>query len=501
MGTRKDIGKLFKERLGGIEQSPDAGLWDNIAAELDQTKGRRIAPFWYYFGSAIIIGALSLLWVAQPEEVVKKEKQSLVNSETIKDSDNVNIEDALTTTSKSTEDKNTTATTGEQGKVQTIQQDTTYNSQTAIIQSGLATNRPTINTISSSNKTNYSLIEIEALKNNSATVASNSNRSNKSHTPQLLYTSKGNEEALAKYKAEVKKALELEIAQQKEQAAIEVAAVIKKKTDSINKAVQKALTSNTKAKKKIKLPKTEEERAEDRKNATEYEIAISPYTSVLSYGSVSKGSSIDDRLVNNPRDAISTVGYGMRVDYTLGEKSSLRLGIGYAPLKYQTDNFQVSVTDGNINIYELSAINLANLNSGSSTESSPEAQSFFNANDIVSIEQNISYIEVPVGFQYRFINKRVSFSVNPGLSLLILSNNEIYATAASGQSIFVGRETNLNGLSLAFNFGLGGHYNINEKWRLNVEPVFRYQLNPYANNLSNFRPYYIGAQFGMSYKF
>ena len=146
-------------------------------------------------------------------------------------------------------------------------------------------------------------------------------------------------------------------------------------------------------------------------------------------------------------------------------------------------------------------INLANLNSGSSTESSPEAQSFFNANDIVSIEQNISYIEVPVGFQYRFINKRVSFSVNPGLSLLILSNNEIYATAASGQSIFVGRETNLNGLSLAFNFGLGGHYNINEKWRLNVEPVFRYQLNPYANNLSNFRPYYIGAQFGMSYKF
>ena len=250
MGTRKDIGKLFKERLGGIEQSPDAGLWDNIAAELDQTKGRRIAPFWYYFGSAIIIGALSLLWFAQPEQVVKKEKQSLVNSETIKDSDNVNIEDALTTTSKSTEDKNTTATTGEQDKVQTIQQDTTYNSQTAIILSGLATNRPTIN---SSNKTNYSLIEIEALKNNSATVASNSNRSNESHTPQLLYTSKGNEEALAKYKAEVKKALELEIAQQKEQAAIEVAAVIKKKTDSINKAVQKVLTSNTKAKKKIKF--------------------------------------------------------------------------------------------------------------------------------------------------------------------------------------------------------------------------------------------------------
>lgn len=501
MGTRKDIGKLFKERLGGIEQSPDARLWDNIAAELDQTKGRRIAPFWYYFGGAFIIGALSLLWFAQPEVVIKKEKQYIVKSETTKDSNSLDIKDALTTTSKSTEDKNTTVTTGQQDKIQTIQQDTTYNSHIAIIQSGLATKAPAMNATGSSNKTNYSLVEIEALKNNSTTSASNSNRSNESYIHQRLYTTKSNEEALAKYKAEVKKALELEIAQQKERAAIEVTAVIKKKTDSINKAVQKALTSNTKAKKKIKLPKTEEERAEDRKNATEYEIAISPYTSVLSYGSVSKGSSIDDRLVNNPRNAISTVGYGMRVDYTLSEKSSLRLGIGYAPLKYQTDNFQVSITDGNINIYELSAINLANLNSGSSTESSPEAQSFFNTNNIVSIEQNISYIEIPVGFQYRFINKRISFSVNPGLSLLILSNNEIYATAASGQSIFVGRETNLNGLSLAFNFGLGGHYNINKKWRLNVEPVFRYQLNPYANNLSNFRPYYIGAQFGMSYKF
>ena len=251
-----------------------------------------------------------------------------------------------------------------------------------------------------------------------------------------------------------------------------------------------------------KLPKTDEERENDRKESVNYKFAISPYTSLLNYGSITKGSSIDNRLVDNPRDAVSTVGYGIRADYKLSEKSSIRFGIGVAPLQYRTDDFQVLITNNNVNIFQLSGIDPQNLNStGGGIQASPEALAFFNANDVVSIEQNISYVEVPVDYQYRFLNKRISMSFNTGLSLFVLTNNSVFATADTGQNIFIGRETSLKDLSLAFNLGLGTYYNFSKNWRLDLEPAFKYQLNPYSDNIGNFRPYYFGLQFGVSYKF
>ena len=120
---------------------------------------------------------------------------------------------------------------------------------------------------------------------------------------------------------------------------------------------------------------------------------------------------------------------------------------------------------------------------------------------MVSIEQDISYIEVPIDYQYRLINKRVGLSFNTGLSLFVLTNNSVFATADSGDNILIGRETNLKDLSLAFNLGLGAHYNFSKRWRLDAEPAFKYQINPYVEGNTNFRPYYFGMQFGLSFKY
>jgi hypothetical protein len=314
-------------------------------------------------------------------------------------------------------------------------------------------------------------------------------------------------EARQAYQTRVKNELAQAITLQKEESKI----ASQKWFDSIAnlEAIKKAeLAVKTaeiaKEEKLPKLPKTKEEREKDRKESVDYKLAISPYTSILSYGSLTKGSSIDDRLVNNPRDAIGTIGYGIRADYKLSERSSVRFGVGLAPLQYRTSDFQVLITgDNNINIFQLSGINPQNLGQGQGggIETSPQALSFFNTNDVVSIEQDISYIEVPIDYQYRLLNKRVSVSFNTGLSLFVLTNNKVFATADNGQSIFIGRETSLKDLSLAFNLGLGTHYNFSKKWRFDIEPAFKYQLNPYSDNIGNFKPYYFGLQFGMSYKF
>lgn len=516
MATKKDIGKVFKEHFKDFEQAPDAGIWDSIASELDKKASRRIIPLWYYFGGLIVVGLIGSIWFFTqqtdkniPQNIItvgtsQQDNKNILQNDTNQHTNSIiNLEDqqSITRTSqtKSSEaseseilkntpaTKNTTASTAvkignQTANTATQQKENTSQNQTANSKYSkeLAYNK---NDTKPSEKqpevtvaTIKNLIKLEKEKRNTA-----------------------NKEALARYQAKIKLENEEALNVQREENAKSIAEQLAQ--NQIEEKAKEAKEQN-KDKEEGASPKTEEERFANRKESVKYQIAISPYTSIQSYGSLTRASSLDDRLVNNPRQAISTLGYGIRAAYTLTERTRLRLGVGYSPLKYRTDNFQVSISNGNINIFELAAISGQALSQGgTTTENTPEAIAFFNNNNVVSIQQNISYIEVPLDFQYMFLNKRVGLSVSPGVSLFILDDNSIIASADNGSSVLVGNESNLTGVSLAFNIGLGAHYNFNPNWRFNMEPVFRYQLNPYNNSTSNFRPYYFGAQFGLSYKF
>lgn len=540
MGNRKDIGKVFNEKFKNFEQAPSADLWDTIASGLDQKNDRKIAPLWFYFGGFLIIGMLTglLYWAPwDTSDPTNKKEQPLVVNEATVNQDETGItssykkEKTTGTTDTNTINNTTSETTT---RKDLINLSNTTDAETKTTNNSLAstTKNSAVSSVNQESKSEFTTSNINKNTKDSYKTANFKTSQNQTNAPVPPYTSYDDQkaattrsilnamvstsqkrrdqkelEAKTAYQAKVKEELAIAIAAQKRENKI----ALQKWRDSIQsiEASRKTALASTpktagqlKVAKAIKLPKTKEERENDRKESVNYKFAISPYTSLLSYGSLSKGSSIDNRLVDNPRDAVSTIGYGIRADYRLSEKSSIRFGIGVAPLQYRTDDFQVLITNNNVNIFQLSGINPQNLNqSGGGIETSPSALAFFNANDVVSIEQNISYVEVPVDYQYRFLNKRVSMSFNTGLSLFVLTNNRVFATADSGQSIFIGRETSLKDLSLAFNLGLGTYYNFSKNWRFDLEPAFKYQLNPYSDNIGNFRPYYFGLQFGMSYKF
>lgn len=506
MGRKKDIGEVFQDKLKDFKESPSEGIWDAIAAEIDQSPRRRIVPFWYYFGASALVTALvvGLIFWQPWSEVSKTNKitstEDLDKSSTKKNKQKesqdllvITNEEGTITSNESNKDSNTSLKNNAQLKEDTTEETEIYRKTSSVatgssqtVKQTTAVKRPF------ETKENTILSEIKRqLSIRKKAKELNEIRARKVYKAKIALEL---EEAIAVQKAENKKYLE---EQQKRDAAL---ALTKKNKQLEEKQKDQLATNEQKVVKEERIPKSDEQRSLDRKEATEYNFAISPFTSLLSYGSLARASSIDDRLVNNPRESISTVGYGLRVDYRLNEKTSLRFGVGVAPLKYRTDNFQVSSVNGNINIFQLSGINTQNLNQPG-IETSPEAQAFFQQNQIVSIEQDISYIEVPVDLQYRFLNKRIALSLNTGLSLFVLTDNSVFATAESGQSILIGRETDLKDLSLAFNLGLGTHYNISKRWRFDAEPAFKYQLNPYTNSNSNFRPYYFGMQFGLSYKF
>ena len=118
-----------------------------------------------------------------------------------------------------------------------------------------------------------------------------------------------------------------------------------------------------------------------------------------------------------------------------------------------------------------------------------------------SIQQNFSYLELPVVLRYKLIDKKVDFNVIGGVSYNILVNNSVFTTV-DGARYSIGKTEGLNQISLSSSLGMGMEYDLSEKFSLNLEPTFRYYLNPYNKVTgSNIHPYSFGIFSGVSYKF
>jgi hypothetical protein len=118
-----------------------------------------------------------------------------------------------------------------------------------------------------------------------------------------------------------------------------------------------------------------------------------------------------------------------------------------------------------------------------------------------SLRQNFSYLEVPVIVRYKLIDKTIDFNLVGGLSSNLLVNNSVYA-AVEGGKYQVGKTEGLNLITFSSSLGMGMEYNISNNLSLNLEPTFRYYLNPVSQILGlRIHPYSFGIYSGISYRF
>jgi len=87
-----------------------------------------------------------------------------------------------------------------------------------------------------------------------------------------------------------------------------------------------------------------------------------------------------------------------------------------------------------------------------------------------------------------------------GFSSLFLADNELSVEAGDFSTV-LGEANNLNSLSFTTNIGLGFDYKIGKRLKFNIEPMFKYQLNPYTDSSVDFNPFYLGVYTGLSFKF
>jgi hypothetical protein len=118
-----------------------------------------------------------------------------------------------------------------------------------------------------------------------------------------------------------------------------------------------------------------------------------------------------------------------------------------------------------------------------------------------TLRQNFSYLELPIILRYKLIDKAIDFNLIGGISYNMLVNNSVY-TIVDGGKYPIGKTDGLNMISFSSSLGMGMEYSFSKNISLNLEPTFRYYLNPFNQSSgTKIHPYSFGIFSGVSYKF
>jgi hypothetical protein len=251
--------------------------------------------------------------------------------------------------------------------------------------------------------------------------------------------------------------------------------------------------------------------------------SISALASPTYYSKLSSGNNeLSNQLMASEQNIASYSG-GVSFAYKVSKRFSVQSGIYYSSVGQMLDginsyggfesfnetkgdhSFEVLTTSGpvytNNNDVFLQASNSGNrvLATDNYDSFDPKKASLQYINN--NLQQNFSYLELPVMMRYKFIDNKVDFNLIGGVSYNMLISNSVYAMD-NGTKYQIGKTDGLNSFSLSSSFGVGMEYNFSGKFSINLEPTVRYYINPYTNNTGlEMHPYSFGVFSGLSYKF
>jgi hypothetical protein len=250
--------------------------------------------------------------------------------------------------------------------------------------------------------------------------------------------------------------------------------------------------------------------------------SIAAMASPTYYSKFSSGSDELSKQLMEAEDPVISYTGGLGLSYKISKRFSIQSGLYYSTMGQTLDGIN---TFGGFRQYDNSkGDNNFEILTSSGTISASNPDVFVNAdasnrvitkytNDIFdpkkaslqyinsSLTQSLSYLELPVILRYKIIDKTIGINVIGGMSYNLLVNNSVY-TEVDGSKYVIGDTRGLNPLSLSSSLGMGMEYNFSKKLSLNLEPTFRYYLNPFSVSSGTYlHPYSFGIFSGVSYKF
>jgi len=217
------------------------------------------------------------------------------------------------------------------------------------------------------------------------------------------------------------------------------------------------------------------------------------------YASLTKGSPIDSRIANNDKKGSFSYSYGLNITYKFSNKFSIKSGIHNLDLSYITEQIKAyPITDD----YSIDHPNISNIQKyviipikQNTTQFSDNAV-YIQGN----IKQKLSYYEIPIEGKLNLIEKLINLNIIGGVSALFLNKNTLILEDILS-SYELGKATNLNKVNYSLNFSIGANVKTSKKWNFSISPSFKYHVNTFSKNAGGFKPYSIGINTGLYYKF
>jgi len=515
MKEKKHIDRLFQEKFKDFDVVPPDSVWSNIEAKLREEKeDRKIIPLWVRIAGIAALLALLFTIGSTFFNSPNASEDGFTNTDTIKTESDLNSENntiADTDSEEKVENNNTTVASEEKNNEQ------------------VEDNTNTIYKNPLNTDSNSSVVSEENKKNTTQKEKINSTYFNNSINTETTVTNSTVKNAIA-----LNETKEDDIISNSENKTtnnlIKTEEELVKdlqKTNAENAVVIKEVTKNetnedavNKEEGKIDLIEYLKEKEEE-DALTDIDIneevgprwKVTPNIAPVYYSSLSNGSSINSEFSDNSKSGETTISYGVQVSYNVSNRLTVRTGLNKIDLSYNTNDieFAIAPTEADILGVKYNKGNRTYLisDAGKLNERYGSSVSFENGNGIETvsldvidgkINQRLSYLEMPVEVSYALLKNKFSINLIGGFSALFLENDELSVVSSSSSDV-IGSANNLNTMSFTTNVGIGFNYQISNSLKFNIEPMFKYQLNPYSDNSIDFNPYYLGVYTGLSIQF
>ena len=552
MKDNKNIERLFQEKFKDFEALPPQDSWDIIASRLNEKKKKkRILPIWFQFSgiaaSLFIIG--SLIWNFSGESnttEVPNSNNTIVNTEDSKgNSNNSNItspnNEAIVYDSQSNEENldkksnNSINQYNEKSIDEKLVKSKLKNNSSR--RNGLVSNGKLQNDIDASSnqkgfkkgKNNFKKQSSSVTNSEKALVANT--EKNKAKRKSKSKSNKNNSDFenlfddnnVVDNNREDKNAINKETIDAFFENKTSNTTIItnndsteKQPNNSDGVVSNEIITQDSTLVAEVSketnlleelLKEKEAGKNEDEKEEKRSKWAISTNASPVYFNSLAQGSSIDQQFDSNSKNYATTLSLGIAGSYAINNKLSLKTGVNNINISYNTNDVLFDARMNNVenNIPTISrnpeASNMVFSSKVGNIETlSGDVENVIIENNVGALQQNISYIEVPLELSYKLLDKKFGIEVIGGMSTLFLNQNNI-SLVANGVEMEVGRANNLNNIHFSSNVGLGFRYNFWNSFNANFQPMFKYQINTFSENSGNFKPYFIGLYSGISFSF
>lgn len=512
---KKNLDKLFQEKFSDFSDVPDEKVWHAIETSLDKKKkSKRIIPLWWKLGGAAAVLAL-VIYLINPSTsdnttlpvVTDIEAPDTKINTTI---DKNGVEEGLETSDTKVTDSNTTESLNREG------------------------DSPSESTVNFEKDTD---VKDATSKPSKSTVLSKTTQLANEHTTDIKQkTYQGVEDPVMTQDAIVTKTEQVVAGTDSEtgnsQKSIAGLPQDNKTKDSAGKNLaQQREIAVAEVETQEDAPETSEEEMNKKsifdeiaKQEQEKEAIVEnkgskwsagPSVAPVYFDAIGEGSPVHSIFVPNSKSGDLNLSYGLSVAYEISDKLKIRSGVHRVDYGYSTDDVEFSSSLESSAIGQITNVNYsATARNIVVASSAPDARSN-TTEDIVSFAQDFSgqglsqngamtqqfgYLEVPVELEYALVDRKFGVNLIGGVSSLFLVDNSI--SLSSGElTTQMGEANNVNNVNFSTNVGIGVNYKFSPNVQLNVEPVFKYQLNTFSRTEGTFQPFTVGVYSGVSFRF